>query len=158
MIYLKLIASKAVQAITRQEAKDLASGVDVFCDWDYTSFEQVENFVKELNSQQSVKYVAVDRGDFVSPRFSVVKMFFVGQEVSKGFNGDYYPQGTVTKISKTGRKITLSNEKPSIVTKIQQCGSAIVSLCVMESLTSEILVFEGATIQTARNSCFINTF
>jgi len=46
------------------------------------------------------QYVAVDNGDNVSPRYDVCKAPKIGDDVSKGFNGDYYYVGKVVKVSK----------------------------------------------------------
>lgn len=43
--------------------------------------------------------------------YQVHTMPKVGDYVSTAFNGDYYPEGTITKISPTGAKITTSNGK-----------------------------------------------
>ncbi len=55
------------------------------------------------------QYIGVDEGPNVLPRFGIDKLITVGEIVSYGFNGDYYPCGTVTKISKTFRKIETSD-------------------------------------------------
>lgn len=44
-------------------------------------------------------FVPVDRGRNVSPRYDVVPLFKVGEEVSKTINGDYYPIGKVARVS-----------------------------------------------------------
>lgn len=36
-----------------------------------------------------------------SPRYAVVEVPAVGDEVSYGFNGDYYPDGKVIRVSRT---------------------------------------------------------
>jgi hypothetical protein len=41
-----------------------------------------------------------DRGPYVWPRYTVLTPPQVGDKVSSGFNGDYYPEGTVVKVSK----------------------------------------------------------
>lgn len=46
-------------------------------------------------------WVAVDRGENVWPRFGVTRVPQVGEPVSYGFNGDSYPDGFVTRVSKT---------------------------------------------------------
>ena len=42
------------------------------------------------------------------PNFRVFKMPEVGQPISYGFNGDWYPCGEIAQISKTFKKITSS--------------------------------------------------
>lgn len=51
------------------------------------------------------RYVAVDNGLHHYPRYDVVRAPKVGDEVSYAFNGDYYPCGQVTKISKSLRRV-----------------------------------------------------
>lgn len=55
------------------------------------------------------RYIPIDRGRNVSPRYDVMMAPMVGEEVSKGFNGDYYPCGTIVAISPTMKKITTSD-------------------------------------------------
>lgn len=54
------------------------------------------------------KHIATDSGEWVSPRYDVIEAPAVGDEVSKAFNGDYYPQGTIVKISDSMRVIETS--------------------------------------------------
>ena len=67
-------------------------------DWTWSFAQEVANaattFMREL-------YVAVDSGPNVSPRFDVIKAPRVGDDVSYGFNGDYYPDGKIVKVSKS---------------------------------------------------------
>ena len=59
-------------------------------------------------------HFAVDKGPRVSPRFDIARAPQVGDEVSRAFNGDYYPAGKITHISpswaviktSTGEKFT----------------------------------------------------
>lgn len=46
-------------------------------------------------------FLPVDRGSHVHPRYDVIEAPRVGDEVSYGFNGDYYPDGVITKIGGT---------------------------------------------------------
>jgi hypothetical protein len=54
-------------------------------------------------------YIATDAGPTVSPRYDVILAPAVGDEVSKYFNGDAYPVGTITKISPSLNTITTSS-------------------------------------------------
>lgn len=54
-------------------------------------------------------HVGVDKGDHTWPRFDVVEAPRVGEPVSKGFNGDYYPCGTIVKVSESLRVVTTDN-------------------------------------------------
>lgn len=46
-------------------------------------------------------FLAVDRGSSVHPRYDVIRAPKVGEKVSYGFNGDYYPDGVITKVGGT---------------------------------------------------------
>ncbi|CAB4161134.1 hypothetical protein UFOVP728_31 [uncultured Caudovirales phage] len=53
-------------------------------------------------------YIATDNGEWVSPRYEVIKAPKVGDQVSKAFNGDYYPVGVIASISKSLKVIETS--------------------------------------------------
>lgn len=52
--------------------------------------------------------IVVDAGPWVSPRFSTIEPPRVGEPVSYGFNGDYYPDGYIVKVGKNYRTVTTS--------------------------------------------------
>ena len=54
------------------------------------------------------RYFASDRGAAVSPRYAVVQRPQIGDKVSQGFNGDYYPAGEITSISRSMNRIETS--------------------------------------------------
>jgi len=54
-------------------------------------------------------FIAVDEGCHVSPRFDVIKLPQVGDDVSYGFNGDYYPCGQIVSISESLKLIKTSD-------------------------------------------------
>lgn len=62
---------------------------------DWRTYEQAAEVAAALGP----KYQATDAGPCVSPRYDVIDLPQVGQEVSYTFNGDYYPCGKITKIS-----------------------------------------------------------
>lgn len=53
--------------------------------------------------------IVVDNGPHVSPRFSVIEPPKVGDKVSYGFNGDYYPDGEIVKISGKNLRIVTTS-------------------------------------------------
>lgn len=71
--------------------------------WDWKSFEQVEKIAKQLSEATRKVYLAVDRTSSVSPRYDIMEAPAIGNPVSYGFNGDYYPDGEITRITKTWR-------------------------------------------------------
>lgn len=50
-------------------------------------------------------YVAIDNGPWHYPRYDVIRRPYVGDLVSKSFNGDSYPRGTIVKISDSLRRV-----------------------------------------------------
>ena len=76
--------------------------------WDLKTFEDAENHAKELTEANGELYIAVDEGNGVSPRYKTTRVPQVGDTVSYGFNGDYYPDGQIVRISKSLKVITTS--------------------------------------------------
>lgn len=74
------------------------------CRVDWANREQAEFVAKEINEIygfQTPRYYVVDYGPNCSPRWDVVRDFQVDEFVSRGFNGDYYPEGVVVKKTRT---------------------------------------------------------
>lgn len=68
---------------------------------DIGSFMQAERIVEDLADLMLCDtYVAVDCGEGTYPRFDVVAAPKVGEAVSYGFNGDYYPDGVIVAVTK----------------------------------------------------------
>lgn len=60
-------------------------------------------------------WTATDAGEWVSPRYDVIDIPAIGDEVSYTFNGDYYPCGTITKISGINyRRIEATDDKENV--------------------------------------------
>lgn len=53
-------------------------------------------------------FLPVDNGPYVHPRYDVIEPPTVGNLVSYGFNGDYYPDGEVVRVGKSHKIITTS--------------------------------------------------
>jgi hypothetical protein len=68
---------------------------------DWKTFEEA----KEVAAVLGADYVATDAGQWTSPRYDVIKLPKVGDKISKAFNGDSYPSGTIKSISKSLRVI-----------------------------------------------------
>lgn len=84
-----------------------------FTRWDFDTLLDAQQVAEELNgfpklniAPFSDKYIATDAGRCRSPQFDVQRRPQVGDKVSYAFNGDYYPDGTIVKISPTLKKIT----------------------------------------------------
>lgn len=72
------------------------------------TYSQIEEYAKELTENTGILHLPCDYGLHRSPRFEAVAVPQVGDKVSKGFNGDYYPEGEVVSVSSTYKKITTS--------------------------------------------------
>lgn len=75
------------------------------CRIDWDTMREAEDVAEEATALMGRLHVACDRGPYVSPRFDVIAMVQVGDEVSRRFNGDSYPAGKVVKISKSLRRV-----------------------------------------------------
>lgn len=68
---------------------------------DCSSKEHADTLARYLTAMTGDAYLGCDEGAGTYPRYRVVQAPKVGDFVSKSFNGDSYPVGTVTKISPT---------------------------------------------------------
>ena len=68
--------------------------------WDWKSMEYVEGLAMRITAFTGKSFIAVDNGECVSPRYDIMELPKVGDEVSYGFNGDYYPDGKIVSITK----------------------------------------------------------
>lgn len=96
-------ATKAYTAVDRWENRH---------DWETKA--QVDGLAEDLTNairRPGRKFIGVDRGASVSPRFDVIEAPAVGDVVSMGFNGDYYPCGKIVSISATMKKIVTDSGK-----------------------------------------------
>lgn len=97
MLYIELRNNKAV-------AVHESSKVGYISRWDYESMDHVAKLAAELTEATGELYIPVTTG--ASPKWDVIKAPKVGDDVSYGFNGDYYPSGKITSISPTMKLIT----------------------------------------------------
>ena len=103
MLYVK-INNRTAKVVDRKEAQ--TDNLSIQSRWDWKTFEQVSDIASMLNANEDGNtYIATDSGAHCSPQFDVVVAPKVGEEVSKGFNGDYYPCGYIKSISKTMKRI-----------------------------------------------------
>jgi hypothetical protein len=73
--------------------------------WCVKSYEHAEKLAKAFTTANKELWLAVDHGPHRGPRYDVTRCPKVGDEVSYGFNGDYYPDGAINTVSKTGFKV-----------------------------------------------------
>lgn len=79
--------------------------------WDWKDFATVERLARYVTAMTGKTYLPVDAGSSCSPRYDLMEAPRVGDEVSYGFNGDYYPCGKITKITKTWQITTSTGKK-----------------------------------------------
>ena len=107
MLHFELNAANEVTAI----AKAFPKGADYTrwtSRWDFDSIEDAQRIADSATKLTGRLHIATDAGEWVSPRFDVVEAPVVGAEVSYAFNGDYYPCGVITAISKSLKLVTTS--------------------------------------------------
>jgi len=96
------------QACGRRQAVHVAYRPLWTSRWDFDSLEDAQRIADSATKLTGTLYIATDAGEWVSPRYDVVAAPVVGAEVSYAFNGDYYPCGVITAISKSLKIITTS--------------------------------------------------
>lgn len=110
MLYFILNAAAQLVAITGDYDVNTATTGDIkLCRWDFATFADAEAMAVKANALSKVEYIPTDSGPNVSPRYDVIAAPVIGSKVSRSFNGDSYPAGTIVSISKTLKKITASN-------------------------------------------------
>lgn len=67
----------------------------------FKTLEQADEMAAQATELTGDLHVGVDNGSSVWPRYDVVRAPKVGDEVSYAFNGDYYPDGVIAKVSAT---------------------------------------------------------
>lgn len=116
MFYVRMEAGRAVEVATDYPTTGETRGeykLPVYDDRfenrnDWKSFERVTEIAAQLTEATGVTYLPTDSGPNVSPRYDVIAAPVVGAEVSKAFNGDYYPEGVIVSISKTFKRVETS--------------------------------------------------
>ncbi len=112
MLYFKLNADKTVAEISSVHPQTPAEWASTSVDgsgWltrhDLQSVADAELLAAAAQKRAGKTYLAVDSGKGVWPRFDVIEAPEVGEPVSYGFNGDYYPCGHIKSISANFRLI-----------------------------------------------------
>jgi hypothetical protein len=122
MIYVKIEANVAVSASTqypKEEGGRFPQGYENRNDW--KTLARAEEIAAQLTASTGTLYIATDSGPNVSPRFDVIEAPVLGAEVSKSFNGDSYPEGVITKISASLKRIETSTGV--VFTRRKQSGA-----------------------------------
>ena len=78
---------------------------------DIRSFEHAEQIASQANAMVGAGtiLIPVDRGEGCWPRYDVVQAPKVGEKISLGINGDYYPDGEIVKISGKDHRIVTTS-------------------------------------------------
>jgi hypothetical protein len=88
--------------------------------WDYKTFAEAEDIAAQLTEIYGVTWIAYDNGSGTSDQFGVMELPKVGDDVSYGFNGDYYPCGKIVRITK-GLRIYTEDVSKSDGAHRQKC-------------------------------------
>lgn len=71
----------------------------------FNTMQEAVTAAAELAATTNEPHMAADGGSHRYPRYTVIKTPAVGDLVSRAFNGDYTPEGEISKISKTLKRI-----------------------------------------------------
>lgn len=109
MLWFQVNERLEVVAISERAPKDCRgwinrNDISAYQGGAYMLAQQIADSASKL---MGVPYLATDAGDCVSPRYDVIKAPQVGDEVSRSFNGDYYPCGRIVAIQKNYRRIVV---------------------------------------------------
>lgn len=108
MLYIAINeAGKAIAAET--DPKRFPEGTKWITRNDIRDAEHASWLAFDLHLETSKVFMWVDNGRHCHPQYDVIKAMEVGDEVSYGFNGDYYPCGTIISISPSYKVITTSD-------------------------------------------------
>lgn len=114
MIYVLMNIRNEAFAVasSTKEAVDATAGTTNWYETrnDWTSKDQVDAIATQLTEHTGHLFLGLDNGRNVKPRFDIFKAPKVGDVVSMGFNGDFYPCGKIVSISKTMKKIVTDND------------------------------------------------
>lgn len=109
MIYVRIVEGKVTE-VTHKHPEDHANR-EWQSRWDWKDFATVEKLAAELTALTGKLHLGTDATESTSPRYDIIEAPKVGDEVSKGFNGDYYPCGKIIKVSKTFQVTTDTGAK-----------------------------------------------
>lgn len=82
---------------------------------------QAEAAAVEATQLTGKMHLPVDQGTSTWPRFDVIEAPQVGSEVSRAFNGDYYPAGKIVKVSKSFKRV--ATEDGTVFTRVRETAS-----------------------------------
>lgn len=88
---------------------------------DFISLKMAEQVAKDATEFTGRLHIATDAGGHCSPRYDVIEAPKVGDEVSRGFNGDYYPAGKIAKVSASLKRV--ETDTGAVFFRKRQTGS-----------------------------------
>lgn len=97
-MYVKFKGDR-VEAFTEKPTQEQLQSREWTERWSWESFAKVETIARYLTAMTGEVWLPVDNSEAVSPRYDVMRAPKVGDKISYGFNGDYYPDGEIVKIS-----------------------------------------------------------
>lgn len=106
MLYVRFENGQAVEAVPSVAGYD-STGFETRNDWQ--TLARAEQVARELTEATGKPFIGTDAGRYTSPRYDVIAAPVLGAPVSRSFNGDSYPAGTITKISKSLRRVETSD-------------------------------------------------
>lgn len=109
MLYFIYAGDKLQWLATETKLSELNEGFRVVSRWDWVTIAQATTVAKDATEKTGRLHISVDRGEYISPRFDVIEVPKIGDEVSYAFNGDSYPDGVITKMSESMRVITTTS-------------------------------------------------
>lgn len=133
MLYFK-VATKLgrisrVLEILEEYPRDREDRAEFMTRNDITSYEEAERLAHVANVDLNETFLPVDKGAYVSPRYDVIRAPKIGDPVSYGFNGDYYPCGTIERFGGQNFKViytsdgTKFNRRRKTATWVRQGGT-----------------------------------
>ena len=106
MFYFQIIDGEVRDAADHITPEQRATG-EWHCRADWAPISP-EHIAESATRNLGRTFLFVDAGPYVHPRYDVIEAPAVGDPVSYAFNGDSYPDGTITKIGKNHKIITTS--------------------------------------------------
>jgi hypothetical protein len=94
-----MLCVKFVNDLPTEVSAECQQGAEWQSRWNWKSLERVETIAKYLTAITGKLYIGTDSGGNSFPRYDIAEVPAIGDPVSYAFNGDYYPDGVVTKIS-----------------------------------------------------------
>lgn len=113
MLHFRLEQDRVVEISSNHSDCSSPSWVDRH---DFHTFDDAWKIAEQASDLTGDLYIATNRPNS-RPQFDVVKAPKIGDDVSYSYNGDTMPCGTITKVSKTLKKVTTSSGRTFIRVK-----------------------------------------